>query len=67
MASLITREDIEAYRAAGLTCRAWGITDTDVMKYAVEIGVDSGMTVNFPDKLIEYMKARPSQNTEEKR
>ena len=56
MAKAITKEDIAAYRAAGLTCRAWGISDTDVMKYAVEIGVDSGMTVNFPDKLIEYMK-----------
>ncbi len=67
MASAITEEDIDAYRAAGLSCRAWGITDTEIMKRAVEIGVDSGMTVNFPDKLIEYMKARPSQNTEEKR
>ena len=58
MAKAITREDIEAYRAAGLSCRAWGISDTDVMKYAVKIGVDGGMTVNFPDKLIEYMKER---------
>lgn len=58
MASAITREDIAAYKEAGLACRAWGITNTDVMKYAVEMGVDSGMTVNFPDKLIEYMKNR---------
>lgn len=58
MAKDITKEDIAAYKAAGLTCRAWGISDTDMMKYAVEIGVDSGMTVNFPDKLIEYMKTR---------
>ncbi|MBE6655495.1 MAG: hypothetical protein E7609_01325 [Ruminococcaceae bacterium] len=58
MAGAITKEDIEAYKNAGLSCRAWGISDTEIMKYAVEIGVDSGMTVNFPDKLIEYMKNR---------
>ena len=58
MASNITAEDLAAYRAAGLGCSAWGITDTDIMARAVEMGVDSGMTVNFPDKLIEYMKAR---------
>lgn len=58
MASAITKADIEAYKAAGLFCRAWGITNTDIMKDAVEIGVDSGMTVNFPDKLIAYMKER---------
>ena len=58
MASAITKEDITAYKSAGLGCRAWGVTNTDIMEYAVEIGVDSGMTVNFPDKLIAYMKNR---------
>lgn len=57
-ASAIRKEDIAAYKKAGLSCRAWGITDTEVMKHAVEIGVDGGMTVNFPDKLVEYMKNR---------
>ncbi len=42
----------------GFECRAWGISDTEVMKNAVEIGVNAGMTVNFPDKLVEYMKNR---------
>ena len=55
-ASDITEADIAAYKKAGLVCRAWGISDTDVMKRAVEIGVDGGMTVNFPDKLIAYME-----------
>ena len=54
----ITEDDIAAYKQAGLVCRAWGISDTDIMKRAVEMGVDGGMTVNFPDKLIEYMKNR---------
>lgn len=58
MASAITSEDIAAYKSAGLSCRAWGIKDTEIMKRAVEIGVDGGMTVNFPDKLIEYVKNR---------
>lgn len=57
-ASDITEEDIAAYKNAGLITRAWGIGNTDIMKRAVEIGVDGGMTVNFPDKLIEYMKER---------
>ena len=57
-ASEITADDIEAYKNAGLVCRAWGIANTDIMKHAVEIGVDGGMTVNFPDKLIEYMKTK---------
>lgn len=57
-ASDIAEEDIAAYKQAGLVTRAWGIEDTDIMKKAVEIGVDGGMTVNFPDKLIEYMKTR---------
>ena len=57
-ASDITEDDIAAYKKAGLITRAWGIANTDIMKKAVEIGVDGGMTVNFPDKLIEYMKNR---------
>ena len=52
----ITEEDLIAYKNAGLITRAWGIANTDIMKRAVEMGVDGGMTVNFPDKLIEYMK-----------
>lgn len=54
----ITKEHLEALYGAEFGCRAWGISDTEVMKYAVEIGVEGGMTVNFPDKLVEYMKNR---------
>ena len=57
-ATNIKSEHLDELRGAGFGCRAWGISDTDVMKYAVEIGVDGGMTVNFPDKLVEYMKDR---------
>jgi glycerophosphoryl diester phosphodiesterase len=54
----ITAADIAAFKEAGLVCRAWGVANTDIMKYAVEIGVDGGMTVNFPDKLIEYINSK---------
>lgn len=54
----ITSDDIASFGAAGLVCRAWGVANTDIMKYAVEIGVDGGMTVNFPDKLIEYINSK---------
>jgi glycerophosphoryl diester phosphodiesterase len=35
--------------------RSWDIKNTDVMKAVCEAGAD-GMTVNFPDKLTEYIK-----------
>ena len=54
----IKKEHLDALYGAGFGCRAWGISDTEVMQYAVEIGVEGGMTVNFPDKLVEYMKNR---------
>ena len=54
----IKKEHLDALYGAGYGCRAWGISNTDVMKYAVDIGVEGGMTVNFPDKLIEYMKTK---------
>ena len=51
----IKREHLDELYSEGFECRAWGISDVEVMKYAVEIGVNAGMTVNFPDKLIEYL------------
>ena len=39
----------------GYNVRAWGISNEDIMKKAYDDGV-GGMTVNFPDKLIEYIK-----------
>ena len=54
----IKREHLDELYSAGFGCRAWGIANTDIMKYAVDIGVNQGMTVNFPDKLVEHMKSR---------
>lgn len=38
----------------GLSVRAWGIYNTDIMKKAYNCGVN-GMTVNFPDKLTGFL------------
>lgn len=57
-AANIKREHLDELYSNGFECRAWGIENTDVMKYAVEIGVNAGMTVNFPDKLTEYLASK---------
>lgn len=57
-AANIKKEHLDELYGAGIGCRAWGISDTEIMKYAVDIGVEGGMTVNFPDKLVEYMNQR---------
>lgn len=53
----ITPEKVAEWHALGLGVRAWGISDTEIMKRVYEAGVD-GMTVNFPDKLTEYIAGK---------
>jgi len=53
-AETLTRELVDEWHSLGLGVRAWGVFNTDLMKMAYEMGVD-GMTVNFPDKLVELM------------
>lgn len=48
-------EKVAAWHEMGLGVRAWGIADEEIMKMAYDNGVD-GMTVNFPDKLLSYIK-----------
>ena len=55
----ITPEKVERWHGLGLGVRAWGISDTEIMKTVCDAGVD-GMTVNFPDKLTEYLGAKNS-------
>ena len=50
----ITAERVAEWKRLGLGVRAWGISDTDIMKKVYDAGAD-GMTVNFPDKLTEYI------------
>ena len=54
---LATPEFVESIHKAGYQARPWGITDEDIMRRAVDSGAD-GMTINFPDKLLEYLRAK---------
>lgn len=53
-AELITEEFMEKWRKANLGVRAWGVSNIALMKKMCALGVD-GMTVNFPDRLYEYL------------
>ena len=56
-AETLTKELVDGWHSLGLGVRAWGVFNTDLMKMAYELGVD-GMTVNFPDKLVELMSKK---------
>ena len=49
-----TPEKVAKWHSLGFNVRAWGVKDVNVMKNAYDAGVD-GMTVNFPDRLVEYI------------
>ena len=53
-AEFIPAELMEKWRNAGLGVRAWGVSGVALMKKMCRLGVD-GMTVNFPDRLFEYL------------
>lgn len=57
-ANIISREMVEALHGLNYSVRAWGVTDPEIMAKVYQCGVD-GMTVNFPDKLAEYIKSNP--------
>jgi glycerophosphoryl diester phosphodiesterase len=40
---------------AGFVVPAWGVSSEELMREVVRAGAD-GMMVNFPDKLLAYMK-----------
>ena len=54
-ANTVTPALVDRLRGAGFVVRAWGVASEDLMRAAVAAGAD-GMTVNFPDKLIAYLK-----------
>jgi glycerophosphoryl diester phosphodiesterase len=54
-ADIVTPQLVERLRTAGFGVRAWGVTNEDLMRSMVEAGVD-GMTVNFPDKLLAFLR-----------
>jgi glycerophosphoryl diester phosphodiesterase len=54
-AGAVTAELVRHLHAEGLVVRAWGVGDEEQMRRVVQAGAD-GMTVNFPDRLLEYLK-----------
>lgn len=56
-ASNVTAEKTENWHRKGFHVRAWGVDHEEWMRQVYDSGAD-GMTVNFPDKLAEYMKAQ---------
>lgn len=59
-AETITPELVNFWHGLGLNVRAWGVFDEELMKKVYDYGVD-GMTVNFPDKLTEYIKEKDNE------
>ena len=51
----LTAEELKLIYENGFECRAWGISDIEIMRKTTDMGVNGGMTVNFPDKLLEYI------------
>ena len=56
-ADTLTPELVERLHRQGFLVRAWGVADEELMRRAVDAGAD-GMTVNFPDKLLEYLRGK---------
>ena len=57
--------DVETIKMAhdnNLEVRVWGVKDTALMKRVIELGAD-GMTVDFPDVLLDYLKERARQDS----
>ncbi len=55
-AEMMTKELMEKWRKAGLGVRAWGVINIALMKKMCQLEVD-GMTVNFPNRLQEFLGA----------
>ena len=55
LAKEVTLEKVERWHKEGLNVRAWGVVNETLMRHVYDYKAD-GMTVNFPDKLTEYIK-----------
>ncbi|SRR6266487_5171673 len=53
-AAKITKPLVDHWRSLGLFVRACGVSNTDMMKNAIQAGVD-GMTFDFPDLLLKEL------------
>lgn len=52
-----TVESVKNWHDKGLNVRAWGVANEELMKSVYGSGAD-GMTVNFPDKLVDYIGSK---------
>lgn len=50
----VTAETVARWHAEGFEVRAWGVKDEILMRQVYDAGAE-GMTVNFPDKLTNYI------------
>jgi glycerophosphoryl diester phosphodiesterase len=55
-AQAVTPDLVNRLHTEGFVARAWGVTTEELMRQVVQAEAD-GMTINFPDKLIEYLKS----------
>lgn len=55
-AEYVTPALMRRLHADGFVVRAWGVADEALMRQVVEAGAD-GMTVNFPDTLLAYLRS----------
>ena len=56
-ADLTTPQLVDRLHAEGFVVRCHGLYSEDLMRHAVDVGAD-GATVNFPDKMAEYLKSK---------
>ena len=55
-AETVTNNLMKKWRSESLGVRAWGVSDVSPMKKMCDLKVD-GMTVNFPDRLFQYINS----------
>lgn len=56
-ADLTTPQLVDRIHAEGFVVRCHGLYTEELMRHAVDVGAD-GATVNFPDKMAEYLRAK---------
>lgn len=56
-ANTVTPALVERLHRQGFAVRAWGVENEELMRRVVDAGAD-GMTVNFPDKALEYLRGK---------
>ena len=56
-ADITTPELVDKIHSEGFMVRCLGLFNEELMRHAVDVGAD-GATVNFPDKMTEYLKAK---------